>query len=141
MTWLALEAPYEAARTRVLIAEASRIVGDVTTADLELQGARATFADLGATPDVARVDRLRGRKAGSETVAANRPVAGGLSARELEVLRLVAAGMTNRAIAETLVISEKTVARHVSNIFTKLDLSTRSAATAYAYEHGLQSTT
>jgi DNA-binding NarL/FixJ family response regulator len=65
-------------------------------------------------------------------------VAGGLTARELQVLRLVAAGKTNRAIAAELFISEKTVARHVSNIFFKLDVSTRAAATAYAYQHGLE---
>jgi DNA-binding NarL/FixJ family response regulator len=62
---------------------------------------------------------------------------GGLTAREVEVLRLVAAGKTNRTIAADLVLSEKTVARHLSNIFTKLGLSTRAAATAYAYEHDL----
>jgi len=140
-TWLGLEAPYEAARTRVLIAEACRAAGDEMSAGLELQAARVTFADLRATPELQRVDRLLGRATGSNTGAADRSVTDGLSARELEVLRLVAAGMTNRAIAEALVISEKTVARHVANIFTKLDLSTRSAATAYAYEHGLQSTT
>ena len=65
------------------------------------------------------------------------PCPGGLSAREVEILRLVAAGLTNRAIAEELTISERTVDRHVSNIFTKLDVSTRAAATAYAYEHDL----
>ncbi|HVM14330.1 MAG TPA: response regulator transcription factor [Egibacteraceae bacterium] len=128
--WSDLAVPYEAARTRTLIGRACRELGDADTAALELDAARRGFVQLGATPDVERIDAL-----------APRPVAqagqAGLSPRELEVLRLVAAGETNRAIAGALVISEKTVARHVSNIFTKLGLSTRSAATAYAYEHGL----
>jgi DNA-binding NarL/FixJ family response regulator len=63
--------------------------------------------------------------------------AGGLSAREIQVLRLVAAGKTNRHIASQLFISERTVERHLSNIFNKLDLPSRAAATAYAYEHQL----
>jgi DNA-binding NarL/FixJ family response regulator len=69
-------------------------------------------------------------------MGAHRP-SGGLSAREVEVMRLLAAGKSNRAIASELFISEKTVARHISNIFTKIGVSTRAAATAYAYEHGL----
>ena len=88
------------------------------------------FARLGAAPDLARLDDLASR-------AADAALPAGLSAREVEVLRLVAAGMTNRAIAEALAISERTVDRHVSNIFTKLDVSSRAAATAFAYEHGL----
>ena len=84
-------------------------------------------------PDLARLEAAAGMAA--DTVAAAAP--GGLSAREVEVLRLVAAGLTNRAIADALTISERTVDRHVSNIFTKLDVSTRAAATAFAYEHGL----
>jgi DNA-binding NarL/FixJ family response regulator len=94
---------------------------------MEWDAARWVFRDLGATPDLARIEALT-RK--SQAV-------GGLTARELEVLRLVAAGKTNRSIATDLFLSEKTVARHLSNIFTKLGLSSRAAATAYAYEHDL----
>jgi DNA-binding NarL/FixJ family response regulator len=69
--------------------------------------------------------------------AATQRAAAGLSTREVQVLRLVAAGLTNRAIAAELFISERTVERHVSNIFVKLDVSSRTGATAYAYEHRL----
>jgi DNA-binding CsgD family transcriptional regulator len=125
--WRELDAPYEAARTRVLLGLACRHLGDRDGADLELDAARRVFAELGAVPDLGRtVELVSGVK---------QP--GGLTAREVEVLALVATGMSNRAIADALVISEKTVARHLSNIFIKLDLSSRSAATAYAYEHGL----
>jgi DNA-binding NarL/FixJ family response regulator len=96
---------------------------------MELDAARRVFVDLGAAPDVAAVDSL--------ARSWSAPTPGGLTARELEVLRLVASGRTNRAIASDLVLSEKTVARHVANIFTKLGLSSRAAATAYAYEQGL----
>ena len=96
---------------------------------MELEAARSTFQELGAMPDLARAQSLS-RKTES------RP-AGGLTARELDVLRLVATGKTNRAVAADLSVSEKTVARHVSNIFSKLGLSSRAAATAYAYEHDL----
>ena len=126
--WRELEAPYEAARARVLIGIACRELGDDDTAAMELEAARRAMQELGAAPDVARLDEPT-EKAGPQA-------ADGLTAREGEVLRLVAAGKTNRAIADELVISEKTVARHVSNIFTKLGLSSRSAATAYAYERG-----
>lgn len=128
-TWQDLDAPYEAARVRVLIGLACRELADNDTAEMELDAARQVFRQLGARPDLARADALAGK-------AATR-AAGGLTAREVEVLRLVAAGKTNRAIATSLFISEKTVARHVSNIFTKLGLSSRSAATAYAYQHDL----
>ena len=127
-TWYLLEAPYEAARVRILIARACRELGDVEGADLELDAARQIFQQLAATPDLERV-------AGPAAAARSGP--GGLSARELEVLRLVASGKANRAIAADLVLSEKTVARHVSNILGKLGVSSRAAATAYAYEHGL----
>ena len=128
--WRSLQARYEGARTRVLVGMARSRLGDDDTAQLELDGARAVFVGLGATPDVELLDRM--------TAAPRRdPNPGGLSPRELEVLRLVATGRTNHAIAVELVLSEKTVARHVSNIFAKLDLRSRSAATAYAYEHGL----
>jgi DNA-binding NarL/FixJ family response regulator len=95
---------------------------------VELESARVVFERLGAAPDLLMVTRLARRAA---------PSAHGLTAREVEVLRLVATGRTNRAIAGELRISEKTVARHLSNIFTKLDLSSRSAATAYAFRHHL----
>jgi len=93
---------------------------------VEFQGARAMFAALGAGPSVAGLDALR-RQPGDSP----------LTAREVEVLRLVASGLTNRAIAGELYLSEKTVARHLSNIFAKLDLPSRAAATAYAYQHRL----
>ena len=99
-----------------------------TAPRVETEAAREVFERLGAAPDLAGLD-------GRDRSAAALP--GGLSAREVEVLRLVAAGLTNRAIADALTISERTVDRHVSNIFTKLDVSTRAAATAFAYEHGL----
>jgi DNA-binding CsgD family transcriptional regulator len=130
-TWQALDAPYEAARARVLIGIACRRLGDEEGAAMELDSAREVFARLGARPDLSRLDELGG------TPSARTP--GGLTARELEVLRLLASGSTNREIAADLYISEKTVARHVSNIFAKLGLSSRSAATAYAYQHELLS--
>jgi DNA-binding CsgD family transcriptional regulator len=127
--WLDLDAPYESARVRVQIAMACRAVGDADTAELELAAARTVFAGLGAIRDVGRVDDL---------LAQTGAVRGsGLSRREIEVLRFVADGRTNREIASELGISERTVDRHVSNLFAKLDVSTRSAATAYAYEHRL----
>jgi len=128
--WRDLEAPYDAARTRVLIARACRAVEDADTAALELAGAREAFAELGAAHDVATV-------AAAERAHASTDSGDELTPREREVLRLVATGKTNRAIAATLGISEKTIARHVSNIFTKLGLASRAAATAYAYEHDL----
>jgi DNA-binding CsgD family transcriptional regulator len=127
--WQELDAPYEVARARVLVGQACRTLGDEEAATLEFEAARAAFERLGARPDVARADALAAR-AGRESVH-------GLSQRELEVLRLVAAGLSNREIAAKLVISEHTVARHVQNIFAKLDLSSRAAATAFAFEHGL----
>ena len=127
--WQELDAPHEAARTRVLIGLACRALGDEDTAEMELGAARRVFERLGALPDLARVENL-----GSP--AAPGPAAG-LTGREVEVLELVATGRTNREIASVLVISDKTVARHVSNIFLKLGVSSRAAATAYAYEHDL----
>ena len=123
--WRELDAPYEGARVRVLIARACAALGDAAASAMELDAARQVFRQLGAAPDLAAIE------ARPKTVS-------GLSTREVEVLRLVAAGKSNRSIASQLVISEKTVARHVSNIFTKLGLSNRAAATAYAYEHGLK---
>ncbi|HSL01134.1 MAG TPA: helix-turn-helix transcriptional regulator [Rubrobacteraceae bacterium] len=127
--WQELEVPYEAARVRVLLGLACRTLGDDDTAAMELDAARGVFAQLGAAPDLARVDSLARSAASAD--------AHGLTARELQVLRLVAAGKTNKAIAVELVLSERTVDRHVSNIFTKLGVSSRAAATAYAYEHQL----
>jgi DNA-binding CsgD family transcriptional regulator len=127
--WQELGVSYEAARARVLIGLACRALGDEDSAQMELDAARWVFRQLGAAPDLARVEVLA-RKAAART-------AGGMTAREVEVLRLVASGKTNRAIAADLFLSEKTVARHMTNIFTKLGLSTRSAATAYAFEHDL----
>jgi DNA-binding CsgD family transcriptional regulator len=127
--WHELDAPYEAARTRVVMGLAYRRIGDEDSAELELDAARWAFEQLGAVPDLARVQAL--------SRSAVSPPADGLTGREAQVLRLVAAGKTNRTIAAELFLSDKTVARHVSNIFAKLGLSSRSAATAYAYEHGL----
>ncbi len=128
-TWQELEAPYEAARVRVLLGLGCRAAGDEDTAAWELDAARGVFDQLGAAPDVARVDSL----AASPQAAA----AHGLTQRELQVLRLVAGGATNKSIASDLVLSERTIDRHVSNIFAKLGVSSRAAATAYAYEHDL----
>jgi ATP/maltotriose-dependent transcriptional regulator MalT len=127
--WQELQAPYEAARARVLIGLAHRQLGDTDTAEMELDAACRVFRQLGAAPEVARVEALS-RTAKPKT-------AGGLTAREAQVLRLVAAGKSNQAIAADLVISEHTVARHVQNIFAKLGVSSRSAATAFAFKHGL----
>ena len=120
-TWVRTRAPYDEARTRVLLADACRALGDRESADREVDTARAIFEELGAMPDLAKLT-------GSDEL---------LSPRELEVLRLVATGATNRAIAESLVLSERTVDRHVSNIFGKLGVSSRAAATAYAFERQL----
>ncbi|MBA3303640.1 MAG: response regulator transcription factor [Acidimicrobiia bacterium] len=128
-SWRELEAPHEAARARVLVALACRALGDADGAEMELDAARSAFAALGAGPDLAW--------AGGLSRESHAPVPGGLTPREVEVLALVAGGRTNRQIADELVISEKTVASHLSHMFTKLGLSSRSAATAYAYEHGL----
>jgi DNA-binding NarL/FixJ family response regulator len=127
--WQELEAPYEAAQVRVLVALACRAAGDDDTATWELDAARTAFDRLGAAPDVARVDSL--------TESRGTAGAHGLSPRELQVLRLVARGATNKSIAAELVLSERTIDRHVSNIFAKLRVSSRAAATAYAYEHDL----
>lgn len=123
--WRDVDSPYGTARTRAVLAACHEAIGDTDAAELERSRARAAFERLGAVPALAE---LGGPAAPSPT---------GLTGRELEVLGLVAAGKTNRAIAGELFISEKTVARHVSNIFTKIDVSSRSAATAYAYEHHL----
>ena len=125
--WHELEAPYEAARARVLVGQACRMLGDEDAFALELDSARSAFQELGAAPDVASVDSLAGLVGDKH----------GLTARELDVLRLVASGKSNKEIAAALVISEHTVARHLQNIFRKLDVSSRTAAGAFAFEHGL----
>jgi DNA-binding CsgD family transcriptional regulator len=127
VTWHDLKLPYEAARARARYGEALRAAGDEDGARLEFRAAHATFERLGATPDATASDRSLGGAA----------YPSGLSAREVEVLRLVAAGKTNRDIAVELVISEHTVGRHLQNIYAKLGVSTRAAATAFAFEHGL----
>jgi DNA-binding CsgD family transcriptional regulator len=124
--WIGIAAPYETARARVVLAKALWALGDEESARSELSTARQVMVELGAAPVVREIDQLLGR---------NLP--GGLSERELEVLRLVAEGRSNPDIARALVLSHKTVARHLSNIFTKLDVSSRTAAAAYAHEHGL----
>lgn len=126
--WSELETPYEAAQTRALVADACAEVGDTDGADLARSAARSALDGLGAGGDAARA--ARGGAA---------PAPGGLTGREVEVLRLLAAGKTNRVIGAELFISEKTVASHVSHIFTKLGVSSRSAATAYAYANDLVS--
>jgi DNA-binding CsgD family transcriptional regulator len=128
--WRELDAPYETARVGVLIGLACRALGDPETSAMELDGARKVFQQLGAKPDIERLDALREPPQGEA-------IPDGLTAREVEVLRLVASGKTNRAIAKQLGLSEKTVARHVHNSLTKMGVPSRTAATAYAYEHGL----
>jgi DNA-binding CsgD family transcriptional regulator len=123
--WSTLGMPYDAACSRVLLGRALRAVGDPESADRELVTARRTFSELGATPALAEVDRLLGTKQNPD----------GLTDREVEVLRLTAAGRSNAQIAAELFLSEKTVARHLSNIFTKIDVTSRTAAAAYAFEH------
>ncbi|MGH8543805.1 MAG: helix-turn-helix transcriptional regulator [Gammaproteobacteria bacterium] len=128
-TWRQVEAPYMAARVRVLLALACRALGDNDGGELELDAAKAVFEGLGAGPDLARTHALA---QGASTDHHH-----GLTPRELQVLRLVAAGKTNKAIATELFLSDRTIDRHVSNIFTKLDVPSRAAATAYAYAHKL----
>lgn len=124
--WQQIDAPYEVARTRVLLALACRALGDEETARLELDTARSIFERLGAAPQIAGIDAHRqGEPMRQHT----------LSRRELQVLRLLATGMTNRRIANELFLSERTIDRHVSNIYGKLGVSSRAAATAWAYEH------
>ncbi|WP_043453571.1 LuxR C-terminal-related transcriptional regulator [Streptomyces fulvoviolaceus] len=127
--WLELSVPYEAAQVRMTLAAADRAAGDTEGARMELRAAQQVFQELSAAPDARRAAALLA------DVQRRRP--GGLTEREIQVLRLVAAGRTNRAVAAELVISEHTVARHLNNIFAKLDVSSRAAATAYACTHGL----
>ncbi len=127
--WRELEAPYECAHARVLVGLACRSLGDQRTGDLELAAARQVFQELGAAPDRERVEALLG--------AAPRRPPGGPTARELEVLRRVAKGRTNGEIAAELSLSQHTVRRHLQNLFRRLGVSSRAAATAYALEHDL----
>ena len=127
--WRRLDAPYEAARTRMLIGQACRTLGDEDSAALELLAASAIFAELGAEPDLVSIEALMSASATAHTH--------GLSPREREVLRLVATGRSNREIATALVVSEHTVARHLQNVFAKLGVSSRTAASAYAHQHDL----
>jgi ATP/maltotriose-dependent transcriptional regulator MalT len=126
-TWRELGLPYDAARVGVLLARACEALGDLDAARRELDAAGEVFERLGAVVDAEVVASLRGRTRTED----------GLTRREIEVLTEVASGSTNRQIAEALVISEKTVARHLSNIFVKLGCSSRTAAATYAYEQGL----
>ena len=128
--WRELDAPYESARARVLIAMACRELGDEDGADMELGAATAMFAELGALVEMARIEQLRHATADASGTH-------GLSPREVEVLRLLATGLTNRAIAAELVISEHTVARHVQNIFAKIGATSRTSAAAFAFAHDL----
>ncbi len=129
---LQVGAPYLAAQARVSLACACQALGDEDGAMLEAQAARVEFQSLGAMFDVAEIERLS--RSADATVTLN---PGGLTTRELEVLRLVAVGKTNKLIARELCLSEKTVDRHLSNILAKLAVPSRAAATAYAYEHHL----
>src|SRR5215467_275369 len=131
--WQGVGAPYLSARIRLLMARAFQALGDTDGVALEVDAARKIFVQLGAAPDLAALEAMT-----APAPANARPTPPhGLSARELEVLLLVASGKTNKAIADALFLSEKTVDRHVSNIFVKLDVPTRAAATAWAYQHRL----
>ncbi|MCB5274723.1 Transcriptional regulatory protein DegU [Arthrobacter sp. SO5] len=143
--WLSLDAPFEAARCRALLARLCAALGDEESARLERESARAVFSELGAAPALSELEHSLPLAPDARTAPAPRTGndaqhaadAGPLTAREAEVVQLVSAGLTNRSIAAELFISEKTVARHLSNIFTKLGLTSRAAVTAYAYQHGL----
>ena len=126
--WQELDAPYESARVRMLVALACRALGDEESAGMELDAAGGIFRQLSAAPDLARLEALSGRSPAT---------VGGLTAREVEILRHVAAGMTNRQIAAMLSISDHTVRRHLQNIFAKLGVPSRAAATAFAFRHNL----
>lgn len=133
--WQQLGAPYLAARLRVLLARACAALSDIEGARLELECAFEVLERLGARPDIAAIESLIVSLDDLVKVAPRRIC--GLTERELEVLRLIASGKTNKAIARELSLSEKTVDRHVSNIFAKTDVNSRAAATAFAYERKL----
>ena len=127
--WMDLDAPYEAARCRIASGRACHALGDDDSAAMEFEAARAVLLELGAGPELAALEAMSADRSA--------PVGSGLTPREVDIVRHVSTGMTNRQIAHQLFVSEKTVARHLSNIFTKLGLASRAAVTAYAYEHGL----
>ena len=132
-----LEMPFEAARTRLLLARALR-EPDPDVAEAEARAALAVFENLGAVPDAgAATTVLREIETMTRKQTGQTPDLAGLSQREIEVLRLVAQGLTDREIAARLVLSRHTVHRHIHNILTKLDLTSRAAAAAYAARHGL----
>jgi DNA-binding CsgD family transcriptional regulator len=125
--WQSLGIPHAAARTREALGLACRALGDRAGGRMELEAARAAYESLGAGPDIVRIDVLLAHRADAGP--------NGLTAREIQVLRLVAAGKSNKEIADTLCLSIKTVERHVGNILTKLDVPSRAGATAWAYEN------
>jgi ATP/maltotriose-dependent transcriptional regulator MalT len=126
--WRDLGLPFEDAKTRLLIGTATAALGDDEGATIEIEAARSCFERLGARAEARRAAAL-------VSSSSDRPA--GLTAREAEVLRLIAAGNSNRDVAGTLVLSQHTVARHVQNIYAKLGVSSRAAATAFAVEHQL----
>jgi DNA-binding CsgD family transcriptional regulator len=128
-SWRTAHMPYEVGRTAVLLGLACVTLGDSAGAEVEFDCARDVFASLGAAPDLERLQRLAAVGSGSDAAA--------LSSREREVLAHLAAGRTNREIAQHLVVSTHTVARHIEHIYAKLGVANRTAATAYAYEHHL----
>jgi DNA-binding CsgD family transcriptional regulator len=132
--WERVGAQYLSARIRLLLARAFRMLGDQDGATLELDAARKIFVQLGAAPDIRAAEQMVTH---ATTAAEPATDTHGLSPRELEVLRLVASGKTNKTIAGELFLSEKTVDRHVSNILSKLNVSSRATATAWAYQHHL----
>jgi len=136
-TWRDLNMPYESAQTAVLLALSCAALGDQRSAALDLDAASELFAGLGAQPDLDRTRSLAAAVSGTTPPLGDGEPDRLLSAREREVLALVAAGKTNREIAAALVISQHTVGRHVENIFAKLGVTSRAAATAYAFEHDL----
>lgn len=114
--WRALQAVHECAKVRLLLAQAYQVLGDLDAAARERMAAGKALVPVGV---------------------ATLPLPDGLTAREVEVLALVAGGRTNREVAAELVLSEKTVARHLSNIFAKLGITSRTAAAAYAFDRGI----
>jgi DNA-binding CsgD family transcriptional regulator len=127
--WRQMDAPYESARARILVGQACRELGDADSSEIEFEAVGQVFQKLGAAPDAERLRQLIDSPEGSYP--------SGLTARELQVLSLVATGRTNRVIASTLMISEHTVARHLQNIFSKLGVSSRTAAAAFALDQSL----
>lgn len=125
--WIQIDCPYELARTRLLLAEAYRLLDDAEGSSMEVEAARSVFERLGADPDLRRTHEMVG----------GRPNASGLSDREVEVLRLITDGRSNKEISAALVISENTVARHIANIFSKIGVTSRAAAASFALKHDL----